>query len=65
MKVSVQTQHVKATVVDDKGSVIYSFESPAYSMQFDLAKFVTAAHGLIKQVIDLEATAQGEQHEQE
>jgi hypothetical protein len=65
MKVSVQAQHVKATVVDDKGSVIYSFESPMYSMQFDLARFVAAAHGLIKQVIDLEASAQGEQHEQE
>lgn len=65
MKVSIQTRDVKATVVDDEGSVIYSFDSPAYSMQFDLAKFVTAAHGLIKQVIDLEASAQGEQHEQE
>lgn len=65
MKVSVQAQHVKATVVDDEGAVIYSFESPMYSMQFDLAKFVNAAHGLIKQVMDLEASAQGEQHEQE
>lgn len=65
MKVSVQAQHVKATVVDDEGAVIYSFESPMYSMQFDLAKFVTAAHGLIKQVMDLEASTQGEQHEQE
>lgn len=63
MKVSVQAQHVRATVVDDEGSVIYSFESPMYSMQFDLAKFVTAAHGLIKQVVDLEAATQGEQHE--
>lgn len=65
MKVSASAQHVRATVVDDEGAVIYSFESPMYSMQFDLAKFVNAAHGLIKQVIDLEASAQGEQHEQE
>ena len=65
MKVSVSAQHVRATVVDDEGSVIYSFESPMYSVQFDLAKFVTAAHGLIKQIIDLEASTQGEQHEQE
>lgn len=63
MKVSVSAQHVRATVVDDEGAVIYSFESPMYSMQFDLAKFVTAAHGLIKQVMDLEAATQGEQHE--
>lgn len=65
MKVSIQTRDVSATVVNDEGAVIYSFDSPAYSMQFDLAKFVTAAHGLIKQVIDLEAATQGEQHEQE
>lgn len=65
MKVSITAQHVHATVIDDEGSVIYSFESPMYSMQFDLAKFVNAAHGLVKQVIDLEAATQGEQHEQE
>lgn len=65
MKVSIQARDVSATVVDDEGAVIYSFDSPAYSMQFDLAKFVNAAHGLIKQVMDLEASAQGEQHEQE
>lgn len=65
MKVSIQARDISATVVDDEDSVIYSFDSPAYSMQFDLAKFVTAAHGLIKQVMDLEAATQGEQHEQE
>ena len=65
MKVSIQARDVRATVVDAEGSVIYSFESPMYSTQFDLAKFITAAHGLIKQVIDLEAATQGEQHEQE
>ena len=65
MKVSIQARDVTATVVDNEGAVIYSFDSLAYSMQFDLAKFVTAAHGLIKQVIDLEASVQGEQHEQE
>ncbi len=65
MKVSVYAQDVRATVVDEDGSAIYSFVSPMYTMQFDLAKFVTAAHGLIKQVMDLEASTQGEQHEQE
>lgn len=65
MKVSTQARDVSIAIVDDKDSVIYSFNSPTYSMQFNLTKFVTAAHGLIKQVVDLEASAQGEQHEQE
>lgn len=65
MKVPIQARDVSATVVDDEGAVIYSFESPMYSMQFDLAKFVASAHGLVKQIIDLEAATQGEQREQE
>lgn len=65
MKVSVSAQHVRATVTDEHGALIYSFDSPMYTVRFDLAKFVTAAHGLIKQVMDLEASTRGEQHEQE